>query len=205
MVQDESGGNNYHVWNEEYWPGEGYIYNYNKTNCDDEFLHWNEETENISLDNNKSDKCTTIDFEAKWLSFKNWSRIMDFGNGQYNDNIFVANQGTSSNLNIDSRYGTEATRGSTTASAAITLNQKTHYRIEVIKNETSYTHNIYKDDALILTKTYNVTSYVRNTNRTENFLGKSNWTADAYFHGFIYNLKITDASGKPILWYKFDK
>ncbi|MCL2926451.1 MAG: LamG domain-containing protein, partial [Trichodesmium sp. MAG_R04] len=38
---------------------------------------------------------------AAWVyynSFKRWSRIIDFGNGQDNDNIIVANERTNNNL-----------------------------------------------------------------------------------------------------------
>ena len=142
----------------------------------------------------------TIEFEAKWLSLNSWSRIFDFGNGQSKDNIFVANSGVSNSLNFDSRYGTTS-RGNSTTNATITLNEIAYFKIENIKNEGSYTHNIYKNNELIFTKTYNVTDYLNNINRTENFLGKSNWAADKYFNGYIYYLKILDKNNNLILWY----
>ncbi len=134
----------------------------------------------------------TIEFEAKWLSLNSWSRIFDFGNGQANDNIFVANYGTNNSLNFDSRYG-DTSRGNSTANAAITLKETAYFKI-----------NIYKNNELIFTKTYNVTDYLNNINRTENFLGKSNWTADKYFNGYIYYLKILDKNNNLILWYNVD-
>lgn len=42
----------------------------------------------------------------------------------------------------------------------------------------------------------------RNIERTTNYIGKSNWVADKYFCGNIYYLKITDSTGKIILWYE---
>ena len=142
----------------------------------------------------------TIEFEAKWLKFNTWSRIFDFGNGQAQDNIFVTNFGSTNSLNFDSRY-INTTRGNSTANNIIEVDKIASFKIENIKNLGSYTHNIYKNNELVFTKTYEVEDYLRNIDRTENFLGKSNWTADKYFNGYIYNLKILDKNKNLILWY----
>ena len=85
----------------------------------------------------------------------------------------------------------------------IILKERQNYKIEVIKNGDFYTFNIYKDNAIILNKITDKTNFAKNIKRTENFLGKSQWSTDGYFNGYIYNLKITDASDNVILWYDF--
>ncbi len=145
----------------------------------------------------------TIEFEAKWLSFNRWTRIFDFGNGVEQDNIFAANAGSTNNLNFDSRY-IDTSRGSSTAENAIDLNEIVNFKIEIIKNEGSYTNNIYKNNELILTKIYEVEDFLRNINRTENYLGKSNWSLDSYFNGYIYSFKILDKNKDLVLWYNVD-
>ena len=148
----------------------------------------------------------TIEFEAKWLAFNYFSRIFDFGKGQNNDNIFVANGTTTNLIGIYFRYGELDSLGTQASiNNSIILNKVQKYKIEVINNNNNntYTFNIYKDNETILSKIVNTTSLVKNIKRVNNYLGKSNWSGDGYFNGYIYNLKITDATGNVILWYDF--
>ncbi len=40
----------------------------------------------------------SFSFYARWDAFNSWSRIFDWGNGAYNQNILVANDGTSNDF-----------------------------------------------------------------------------------------------------------
>ncbi len=145
----------------------------------------------------------TIEFEAKWLQFKHYSRILDFGNGPGVDNILIGNTFSTSTLIPSIRY--ESSVYEKEIVDAINLNQKIKFKIEYIQSGNRYIENVYKNNDKIDNITYNTINFVRNITRTNNFLGKSNWSSDAYFYGYIYNLKITDSNGEPILMYDFTK
>jgi len=42
----------------------------------------------------------SFSFWAKWEDLNSWSRIFDFGNGANDDNILLANEGTTNNLSF---------------------------------------------------------------------------------------------------------
>ena len=138
----------------------------------------------------------SVEFMAKWDALNNWSRIFDFGVGQNNNNIFVSNYETSSNMSFSSRVGsTIYFEGST---VNMTLTNKARYKIVVTKNTTSnYTFNFYQNDNLVRTQTLN--GSFANVARTRNLIGGSNWSQDSYFKGRIYYLKITLTDGTKIV------
>ncbi len=144
----------------------------------------------------------TIEFEAKWQKLNSFSRIFDFGNGAPLDNILVANQATSNTLRSATKYDEESA-DDTNLNETITLNAKSIYKIQYLKQSNTIFVNMFKDNILDVEKTINNLNYVKNTLRTSNYLGKSNWDTDAYFNGYIYSLKFTDSKGKVFLWYDF--
>lgn len=143
----------------------------------------------------------TIEFDAKWLKFNSYSRIFDFGNGSWSDNIFVSNVGTSANVTLGTVYNTTEYRKS---SGTITLNKKEHVKMIYIKTENGYTLNTFINDVKQNDVTFE-NNTIRNIKRINNYLGRSNWSSDGYFNGYIYNLKITDSNNEPILWYDFSQ
>ncbi len=143
----------------------------------------------------------TVEFEATWQSLNNWSRILDFGDTNITDNIVIANLRLTNELRVDVRYNGIYHDFSTTS--AVDVNKKNHYKFEAIKNPTNYNLKIIKNGQDLNSSIKETTAYIRNVNRTENYLGKSFSSDDGYFHGYIYLLKITDAKGQIILWYEF--
>lgn len=81
---------------------------------------------------------------------------------------------------------------------------KQKFKIVYSKSGTTGTLKILdKNDQVLNSATNSV--LIQNIERKNNYLGKSNWTADAYFKGRIYNFKITLASGKVLMYYDFNK
>ena len=143
----------------------------------------------------------TIEFEAKWLALNNWSRILDFGNGAGSDIIAVTNVGISTTLRAD--VYKENISHPIDYENFIKLQEKQEIKIETKQDGNSFIQNVYENDQLIENRIFNNNDIVRNVLRTSNYLGKSNWSWDGYFNGYIYNLKIIDAEGNIILWYDF--
>jgi hypothetical protein len=122
----------------------------------------------------------------------NWERIIDFGNGDENNNIILARQGISSNLAFELYNGvSQPISFSETLTNGIINDQwifvaarlsGTNY---LIKNQSISTSG----SSLVLPA---------NITRTSNYIGKSNWFADSLFEGdmgilSIYNTALTDS------------
>ena len=142
----------------------------------------------------------TIEFKAKWDSFNNWSRVFDFGNGSSNDNIIVANK--SEALYFASRNGIDSVAKDVLLLSKPNLKEINEFKIDVIKSGDIYIIKTYQNGQLASTVETQKKPF-RNAERKNNYIGKSNWASDGYFDGRIYYLKITQADGKPIIWYEF--
>lgn len=144
-----------------------------------------------------------IEFEANWEEFNEWSRILDFGNGELNDNIDVGNYRSTNLLFMQVINGQSQDTHDFRASE-IDKNTKCKYKVEYIKNaQNAFDINFYKEDVQIFNKSTSFT--VRNIERTSNYIGKSNWKENKYFKGKIYSLKATQANGEEILYYDINK
>ena len=145
----------------------------------------------------------TIEFEATWKSVNNYSRILDFGSGPQMRNIIVANFESTNTLDVSTWY--ENAENETYAQNYIDLNQKIQTKIVYTKNGDGYNIKIYKNGVKIKEDNYTTSNLTSNLKRTNNYIGKSNWSADKYFDGLIYNLKISDSNGNLILWYDLNQ
>ena len=144
-----------------------------------------------------------IEFEANWEEFNEWSRILDFGNGELNDNIDVGNYRSTNLLFMQVINGQSQDTHDFRASE-IDKNTKCKYKVEYIKNaQNAFDINFYKEDVQIFNKSTSFT--VRNIERISNYIGKSNWKENKYFKGKIYSLKVTQANGEEILYYDINK
>ncbi len=145
----------------------------------------------------------TVEFEAKWISFKQWARIFDFGGGQSSDNIFVANP-SEGQLDAGVYYMNDAdNKNELYVDNAISYGKKLKFTAIFSKTSNGMSETMYRDGKVIATEEFIDDTFIKNVERTYNYLGRSNWAIDKYFHGYIYSLKITEASGKVILWYHF--
>ena len=135
----------------------------------------------------------SISFRADFGSVSTWERIIDFGNGNASSNILVARSGNSNDLWFET-YGTSANNtalplGNCKVVSGIANNTINNWTIVVAANGASCA--IYKDGvAQSVTFSGTDISPVDNVSRTANYIARSNWSADSYFEGKIYNVAI---------------
>lgn len=126
----------------------------------------------------------TINVWAYPTAAKNYARFVDFGNGQANDNIIFGRVGTGTNLFAEVWNGSSNGGRVTTATGAISLNTWQMFTVTV---DASGNVKIYKNAQLIQTGT---TAVPQNVVRTRNYIGRSNWSADAYYQGSMDDVRI---------------
>jgi hypothetical protein len=105
-----------------------------------------------------------------------FARFMDFGNGPARDNLALYRGGASEDLVFESYHNT--TSSSVRVPGAITLNQWQHFAVTIAGKSA----RIYRNGSLIGSATLNDT-LIHGLRRDNNYLGKSNRAADAYFMG----------------------
>ncbi|HID08905.1 TPA: LamG domain-containing protein, partial [Candidatus Micrarchaeota archaeon] len=120
-------------------------------------------------------------------SFNNWSRIFDFGEGQANDNILLANYGTTNNLTFEVYVG-GTSGGKVTANGILETGVWMHL---VAVMDVGGNVVLYKNGAQIQTGTTGVPAAV---NRTSSFIGKSNWSWEGYFNGLMDDIAIWNSA-----------
>ena len=123
---------------------------------------------------------------AAWVhynSFKRWSRIIDFGNAQANDNIVFGNELTTNNLALVVLKGSNSDNR-IKADGRLELNQWLYVTVTV---DGSGSGKIYKNGEEVQSGLVHLPNTV---NRTKNYIGKSNWSVDKYFHGQMSNLRL---------------
>ena len=123
---------------------------------------------------------------AVWVhynSFKHWSRIIDFGNGPGNNNIVFANELTTNDLALvvlkSSNPGNRIK-----ADGRLELNQWLYLTVTI---DGSGSGKIYKNGEEVQSGLVHLPNTV---NRAKNYIGKSNWSVDKYFHGQMSNLRL---------------
>ncbi len=131
-------------------------------------------------------------FWARWDAFNWYSRLIDFGNGASNDNMIVANYRDTDNL-FFSIYKSGETKYYT---SAIVPGEWVCYAATV---DESGVMTLFKNGDQIGQKTDGVTP--TEILRTSQYIGKSNFSADAYFKGaideiIVYNVALTAAEVK---------
>jgi hypothetical protein len=132
----------------------------------------------------------TISLWAYPTAAKNWARFVDMGNGQYNNNIVFARRGTTNDLAFEAYDGT-ASGGQVTAAGAIQLNQ---WQMFTATLNASGTVTLYKNGSQVATGT---TALPSNIARINNYIGRSNWAADAWFQGRMDDVKIYNYALTP--------
>ena len=127
------------------------------------------------------------------------ARLFDLGNGTANDNIVLTRDGTSNDLSLQVFRG--STQSTLVASNALQLNAWQYFSVVIqpaASGATTTTATIYKNGAAIATGTV---SAPNNVNRTRNYIGKSNWSANSLFTGqmnsfSLWNTALTAAQVK---------
>lgn len=115
-------------------------------------------------------------------SHETYSRIIDFGNGEYQDNIILGFSGSSEHAYFEIHSG-KYSKGHLIANKTVPLNNwifiaavlsrgiaRLYYNCELVASGPQY--------------------MPKNVTRFSNFIGKSNWFADKYFNGVLDEIKI---------------
>lgn len=128
----------------------------------------------------------TVEAWVKYDSLASWSRILDFGNGAPSDNIVFANDGTSTTLRLNLHNGTSTVASSSVGGAVLATGTWIHVCVTI---DSSGNGKLFKNGSQVGNT---VTGLARPTkiNRTNCFIGKSNWSSDAGFNGRIARLRI---------------
>lgn len=127
----------------------------------------------------------TFEFYAQWNSLNSWSRIMDFANGESNDNILIANDNVTNTFVFSDYNGATINNSITIADPnGVTLNSLDHWVI----TWDDTTVIIYKNGVEVNNST--VSGNLTSRTTTNNFFGKSNWSSNGYFDGSIAYVRI---------------
>lgn len=112
-----------------------------------------------------------------------WERLIDFGGGPQSNNILFARVDNTNDLAVEV-YDGATSRGLCRWNNAILENTWATYAVTLDGSSCV----IYRDGSWGLSATYNyLPSFV---SRTSNYIGRSNWSADAYFDNGIADVAI---------------
>jgi hypothetical protein len=131
----------------------------------------------------------TVEAWVLYHSFNHWSRIIDFGNGQNNNNIVFANKQRTQNLALSVRINT--TQESQFYAPGLEAGVWTHVATTIDKSGHT---TLYKNGEVLKTGSCHLPGQV---NRTLNYIGKSNWTQDGYFHGKMAEVRVWNIARSP--------
>jgi hypothetical protein len=125
-----------------------------------------------------------------------WDRFIDWGNGQDQYNIFLTRVGTTNTLELAILGGTldapsASAKRYVRCTNTLELNAWHHYAATV---NSAGTAKLYKD-GVELSITSGSTGYPNvglpvNVTRTNNFIVRSNWAADAYYQGKMWDVRV---------------
>ena len=133
----------------------------------------------------------TIGVWANTSSVASWARYFDFGNGPSNDNILLTRIGTSNDLAFTVFRG--GSPQSVTAPNAIVLNTWQHFAVTVTSAGGA---TLYVNGTQVATNTS--PNFIPNVvSRVNDYVGKSNWAADALFKGQMRDLSIWKTALTP--------
>jgi len=112
-----------------------------------------------------------------------WERIIDFGNSSANNNILFARNSTSNTLTFEI-YNNTVTYGKCDVANGVLNNAIAHYAATL--NGTTCV--IYRNGLVLQTFSY---PYLpTNVTRNINYIGRSNWSPDAYFQTQIATVSL---------------
>jgi hypothetical protein len=113
----------------------------------------------------------------------NWARFFDIGNGEYDNNIVFARQGTTTTLSFEA-YKNSTSGGRITSAGAIELNK---WQLFTATIDAAGNAAIYKNGSQLAS---GKTAIPPNIERLYKYVGRSNWEADLYYQGSIDDVRI---------------
>jgi beta-glucanase (GH16 family) len=132
----------------------------------------------------------TIALWARPTAVKNHARFIDLGNGEYSDNIVFARSGTTNGL-LFKVFGGSSSAGGVVAADAIELDRWQFFAATI---DTAGNVTLYKNGQSIQTGT---STWPWGLQRLNNYIGRSNWAADAYYQGAMDEIRIFDYALTP--------
>jgi|GEM_PF-2050895 len=113
----------------------------------------------------------------------NWERLLDFGNGDADDNLWFGRYSNTGDIAFETFSGSSS-NGYCKTSSGSAIAEGTHTYSIVMASDGDC--SLYRDGTLLAT----TSGYTLPTNvtRTSNFVGKSNWAADDDFEGSIQSI-----------------
>jgi hypothetical protein len=121
---------------------------------------------------------------VKYDAFNSWSRVFDFGNGENNNNILMAHYQTTSSGRFSHRV-TSTSIYELGGSNNLASNTWLH-RVGVI--EANGNMRLYLNGSLVSSNTSS--SVLPTLTRTQQYVGRSNWSVDGYLDGLIDDFRI---------------
>ena len=131
----------------------------------------------------KLDNGFSVTLWAYPTAVKNWARFIDLGSGPNNNNIVVAREAQTNTLIVQGFSGT-AGGSYVRAANAIALNAWQFFAVTV---DNRGNVRIYKNGQLLQS---GATTAPPSVWRTANYIGRSNWAADAYYQGDMDDFRI---------------
>lgn len=147
-------------------------------------LEFDGTTDYVDLPDGFADFTTglTITLWAKPAEAGSWARFLDFGNGASSDNVYLSRAGAANTLHFSVYNAAAASQ--VEAQNALSLDV---WQFLVVTMDGSGSVSLYKNGMQLATGTVSVPNVVI---RTSNFIGESNWQADALFEGAMDEVKI---------------
>jgi hypothetical protein len=132
----------------------------------------------------------TIETWVYERSYNSWSRVLDFGNGEYSDNVALTiSEGATGRP--DFRIFRGATRDGIEAPDPLPLNQWVHLAATLRSN----TATLYINGVAVVSGT--VPGPPLAVIRTNNYIGRGNWASDAYANALYEDLRIWNVARTP--------
>ncbi len=141
--------------------------------------------------NNDYSQGFTVEAWVQYSSFQQfWSRIIDFGNGQGQNNIVLGHVGTSKDIGFH-LYTTAEGRKMIEIANALEIGKWTHIAVTISKSREG---KLYQNGQLVQSKLLLLPD---NVNRKLNYIAKSNWPQDGYFEGKIAEVRVWNIARTP--------
>lgn len=126
----------------------------------------------------------SVSLWARPTAVKSWSRFIDFGRGAGNHNIYLARRSSSNDLIFSVYSG-----GSWSHLTAVDVIQNDQWQFFAATVDLVGNAVIYKNGHPVASGSI---SRPANINRTHNYIGRSNWSADAYYQGQMDDIRVFD-------------